>query len=109
MNISASIPLFIITALCEIGGGYLVWIWLREGKPFWYGILGGIILVLYGVVTTLQTSNFGRVYAAYGGVFIVMALLWAWKIDNFVPDKYDLIGALIVLVGVGIIYYTPRN
>jgi len=73
----------LLTGLCEIGGGYFVWLWLKEGKPFWYGLLGGFILVLYGVVATLQTSNFARVYATYGGVFIVMSLLWAYKFDNY--------------------------
>ena len=103
-----SIVLFVIAGLCEIGGGYLIWLWLKEGKPIYYGILGGIILFLYGVVATLQTSSFARVYATYGGVFIVMSLLWAYKMDNYVPDKYDVIGACIALLGVFIIYYTPR-
>lgn len=109
MNILQSISVFILAALCEIGGGYLVWLWLKQDKPLWYGITGGIILALYGVVATLQTSHFGRVYAAYGGIFIVMTLLWAWKFDNFIPDKYDLIGAAVVLIGAGIIYYAPRQ
>lgn len=103
-----SIPIFILAGLCEIGGGYLIWLWLKEGKPFWYGILGGFILALYGVVATLQASNFARVYATYGGVFIIMSLFWGIRFDNFTPDKYDLIGAGVVLLGVYIIYYTPR-
>ncbi len=109
MAILKSLPLFVLAALCEIGGGYLIWIWLKNDKPLWYGIAGGIIMVLYGVVATLQTAAFGRVYAAYGGFFVVISLLWAWKIDNFIPDKYDLIGVAIVLIGIGVIYYTPRN
>jgi small multidrug resistance family-3 protein len=64
---------------------------------------------VYGVVATLQPANFGRVYATYGGVFIVMSLLWAWKVDQFVPDRYDMIGALVALVGVAIIFYAPRS
>lgn len=104
-----SILVFILAGLCEIGGGYLVWQWMKEGKPLWYGILGGILLAGYGVVTTFQPAEFGRVYATYGGFFIVMALLWAWKVDGFRPDKYDFIGALIALIGVCIIYYAPRN
>lgn len=109
MGIIKSLSVFILAGFCEIGGGYLVWLWLKEGKPLWYGVLGGFILALYGVVATLQTANFGRVYAAYGGVFIVMALLWAWKVDNFKPDRYDLIGAMIALLGVCIIIYMPRK
>lgn len=104
-----SILVFLLAGLCEIGGGYLVWQWLKEDKPYWYGIAGGIILALYGVVATWQTESFGRVYAAYGGVFIIMAMLWAWWVDGFRPDKYDIIGAVIVLAGVGIIYFSPRS
>ncbi len=109
MPILKSILLFVLAGFCEIGGGYLIWIWLKEGKSFWYGLLGALILVLYGIVATLQTSSFARVYATYGGFFIVMSLFWAYKIDNFKPDKYDIIGALIALLGVGIIYYAPRH
>ena len=83
--------------------------WLKEDKPIWYGIAGGIILALYGVAATFQTANFGRVYSAYGGFFILLALLWSYKIDKVSPDKYDIIGALIVLIGVVVIYYTPRG
>ena len=109
MLIVKSMLVFILAGFCEIGGGYLVWLWLRESKPVWYGLLGGVILAIYGVVATLQPANFGRVYATYGGVFIVMSLLWAWKVDQFVPDRYDMIGALVALVGVAIIFYAPRS
>jgi len=109
MIILRSITIFILAGFCEIGGGYLIWLWLNEGKSFYYGILGGVILALYGVVATLQTANFARVYATYGGFFIVMSLLWAYKMDNYAPDKYDIIGALIALIGVVIIYYAPRT
>ena len=109
MGIIKSISIFILAGLCEIAGGYLVWLWLKEDKPLWYGIIGGIILALYGVVATWQTANFGRVYATYGGVFIVLALLWAWKVDGFKPDKYDIIGATIALMGACIIIYMPRD
>jgi small multidrug resistance family-3 protein len=108
MNVIKSISIFILAGFCEIGGGYLIWLWLKEGKPIYYGIVGGIILALYGVVATLQTSNFARVYATYGGIFIVMSLIWAYKMDNYHPDKYDIIGAVIALVGVSVIYYAPR-
>ncbi len=109
MLILKTIFIFIVAGLCEIGGGYLVWITIREGKSVWFAILGSAILILYGFVATLQTSNFARVYATYGGFFIVLSLLWAYKFDNFVPDKFDIIGTLIVLVGVAIIYYAPRS
>lgn len=109
MAILKSLSIFILAGLCEIGGGYLVWMWLKEDKPWWYGLIGGIILALYGVIATWQSADFGRVYAAYGGVFIVLALLWAWKVDGFKPDRYDVIGAAIALIGVCIILYMPRN
>ena len=109
MEIIKSLSIFILAGLCEIGGGYLIWLWLKEGKPLWYGIIGAIILIAYGIVATWQTANFGRVYATYGGVFIVLALLWAWKIDGFKPDKWDIIGASIALIGACIIIYMPRN
>jgi len=109
MKILNSIGIFLLAGLCEIGGGYLVWLWLRENKPLWVGILGGFILFSYGAVATLQTENFGRVYAAYGGIFIVMAILWGWKVDGVVPDRYDMIGGLIALIGMLVIMFAPRS
>jgi len=108
MAILKSVLIFILAGFCEIGGGYLIWGWLKEDKPFWYGILGGSVLILYGVVATLQTESFARVYATYGGFFIVMSLLGAMKFDHFTPDKFDILGAVIALIGVCIIYYAPR-
>jgi small multidrug resistance family-3 protein len=109
MAIIKSLFFFIVAGLFEIGGGYMVWLWLKQDKPVWYGITGGIILAAYGVVATAQTASFGRVYAAYGGIFIVLALLWAWKVDNFKPDRYDVIGAAVALIGACIIIYMPRS
>lgn len=109
LTLLKSLTLFIVAGLCEIGGGYLIWQWLKSDKPLWYGITGGLILVLYGVIATFQVANFGRVYAAYGGIFIIMALIWAWKVDGFHPDKWDIIGALIALIGACIIIYMPRE
>jgi small multidrug resistance family-3 protein len=108
-KIVASILIFILAGLCEIGGGYLIWLWLREQKHWWYGVVGGLILMLYGIVATLQPANFGRVYAAYGGVFIMLAILWGWKVDGVVPDRFDIIGGIISLIGMGIIMFAPRN
>ena len=103
-----SILIFLLAGLCEIGGGYLVWLWLKEGKPLSYGLAGALILVMYGVVATLQVASFARTYATYGGFFIVMSLLLAYKFDNFRPDKFDIIGASIALIGVCVIFYAPR-
>ncbi|HHT9106948.1 MAG TPA: YnfA family protein [Candidatus Wujingus californicus] len=108
MEIGKSVFFFILAGLCEIGGGYLVWLWLREGKSIWLGLLGAIVLIIYGVIPTFQPANFGRVYAAYGGVFIVLSILWGWQVDKIAPDKFDLIGGFIALIGVVIIMYLPR-
>lgn len=104
-----SLVFFALAGLLEIGGGYLVWLWLREQKPLYLGLLGAVSLALYGVVATFQPATFGRVYAAYGGVFIVMAVSWGWLVDGVRPDRYDLLGALIALLGVLVIMYAPRS
>jgi small multidrug resistance family-3 protein len=109
MEYLKSIFFFLVAGLCEIGGGYLIWLWLREGKGWEFAIIGAIVLVLYGIIPTLQPANFGRVYAAYGGIFIFMALLWGWQIDKITPDRFEIIGAAIALVGVFIIMYWPRS
>jgi len=109
MKVMLSVGIFILAGLCEIGGGYLVWLWLRDSKSWWIGLTGGLILMIYGVVATLQPENFGRVYAAYGGIFIAMAILWGWLVDGNVPDRYDLIGGFISLIGMGIIMFAPRS
>lgn len=109
MDYLRSIFFFVLAGLCEIGGGYLIWLWLREGKGWEFAVLGAIVLVLYGIIPTLQPANFGRVYAAYGGVFIFMALLWGWQVDRIVPDRFEIIGAVVALIGVFIIMYWPRQ
>ena len=109
MDYLKSIFFFVLAGLCEIGGGYLIWLWLREGKGWEFAVIGAVILVLYGIIPTLQPANFGRVYAAYGGIFIFMALLWGWQIDKISPDRFEIIGAAIALVGVLIIMYWPRG
>jgi small multidrug resistance family-3 protein len=108
MSVLKSLSIFVLAGLCEIGGGYLIWQYIKAEKPIWYGIAGGFALSIYGIIATWQSASFGRVYASYGGIFVVLSLLWAWKIDHFTPDRYDLLGALIVLIGVSIIYYAPR-
>lgn len=110
-TVARSVMLFLAAGLCEIAGGYLVWLWLRDHRTIWLGALGGLILFLYGVLPTLQpeTASFGRVYAAYGGVFVVMSLAWGWVVDGNEPDRYDLIGGGVALVGVAIIVYAPRS
>jgi len=102
------IALFFAAALLEIGGGYLVWTWIKKKKPWFFGLLGGLILFLYGVIPTLQPANFGRVYAAYGGIFIVSSIIWGAIIDKKSPDRYEIIGASITFIGALIIFFGPR-
>ena len=106
--IAKSLFYFFLAGLCEIAGGYLVWLWFREGKSIGLAIFGAMLLILYGIIPTLQPAHFGRVYAAYGGVFVVMALIWGWQVDGIAPDRFDLIGGTIVLMGVGVMMYWPR-
>ena len=101
-----SIALFIAAAIAEIGGAYLVWIAIKEHKGIAFLALGAMALTAYGVIAAYQPSNeFGRVLAAYGGVFIVGSLLWGIAFDGFAPDRADILGALICLLGVAVIMY----
>ena len=104
-----SILFFILAGLLEIGGGYLMWLWLREKWAWQIGALGAFVIVLYGVVPTFQPAGFGRVYAAYGGVFVVMSMVWGWLIDGVKPDFYDIAGAVLCVAGVAVIMYAPRG
>jgi small multidrug resistance family-3 protein len=108
-TVLSSLLLFVIAGLLEIGGGYLVWLWLRNDFSWTLGALGGFVLFLYGIVPTFQKTNFHRVYAAYGGVFIVMSVFWGWLIDGIMPDNYDVIGTIIAVIGILIIFYYPRK
>ena len=103
-----SVLLFVIAALFEIGGAYLVYKWIRNNKSLLFGLLGGIILFFYGVIQTFQVANFGRVYAAYGGIFVISTLIWGAIVDRKTPDKYEIIGMLTILLGVIIIFFVPR-
>jgi small multidrug resistance family-3 protein len=107
-SVARSIVLFVAAGLCEIGGGYLVWRWWREGAAWPMGTLGAMLLILYGIIPTFQPAPFGRVYAAYGGIFVLMSLMWARTVDGFAPDRFDIVGAALCLAGVGVMMYTPR-
>lgn len=105
-----AVLLFVVAGLAEIGGGYLVWLWLRESRPLWYGLAGSVILIAYGIIPTLQKfPSFGRVYAAYGGVFIVLAVLWGWLVDRKTPDLYTTGSSGICVIGVSVILWAPRH
>ncbi|MFZ4669449.1 MAG: YnfA family protein [Microthrixaceae bacterium] len=104
-----TIILFVIAALAEIGGAWLVWQGVREGRGLRWVAGGFVALAVYGLVASRQPdNNFGRVLAAYGGVFVVGSLLWGVVVDGFRPDRWDAVGAAICLVGVGVIMFGPR-
>ena len=109
MDTLRSVALFIAAAIAEIGGAWLIWQGVREHRGWiWIGA-GVIALGLYGFVATLQPDpNFGRILAAYGGVFVAGSLVWGMIFDGFRPDRYDIAGALMCLIGVAVIMYSPR-
>jgi small multidrug resistance family-3 protein len=104
-----SIALFAVAAVAEIGGAYLMWQAIKEGRGLLFALAGAAALAGYGAVAALQPdAHFGRVLAAYGGVFIIGSLLWAMAFDGFRPDRFDVAGAAVCLVGVAVIMYAPR-
>lgn len=110
MLIARSIALFVLAALAEIGGAWLIWQGVREHRGAAFIGAGIVALGLYGFVATLQTdTHFGRILAAYGGIFVAGSLAWGVVFDRFRPDRWDLIGATICLIGVAVIMYVPRG
>ena len=110
MSVLRSIALFLLAALAEIGGAWLVWQGVREHRGLLFAGAGVVALGAYGFVATLQPdANFGRILAAYGGVFVAGSLVWGMLVDGFRPDRWDLIGAALCLTGVAVIMYAPRT
>jgi len=110
MLVAKSILLFGAAAVLEIGGAWLVWQGVREHRGWTWVGLGAVALGAYGFIATLQPdAHFGRILAAYGGVFVAGSLLWGMALDGFRPDRWDVIGALVCLAGVGVIMYMPRG
>lgn len=109
MSIAKTAILFALAAVAEIGGAWLIWQAVREDKAWWWAGLGIVALGAYGFIAAMQAdANFGRVLAAYGGVFIAGSLVWGMIFDKFTPDRWDVIGALVALAGVTIIMFAPR-
>jgi small multidrug resistance family-3 protein len=105
-----SVALFVLAAVLEIGGAWLIWQGVREHRGIGWMGAGIVALGLYGFVATLQPdADFGRILAAYGGVFVAGSLLWGMVADGYRPDRFDIIGAVVCLVGVGVIMYAPRG
>nr|WP_196791184.1 YnfA family protein [Motilibacter aurantiacus] len=110
VTFARSVALFALAAVAEIGGCWMVWQGVREHRGLLWAGAGVIALGLYGFVATLQEdASFGRVLAAYGGVFVAGSLAWAMAFDGYRPDRYDVLGALVCLGGVGLIMYAPRG
>lgn len=104
-----SLIYFLLAALCEIGGAYLVWQWQRMGRSVWWVLPAIALIFLYALVQTAQAFSFGRAFAAYGAVFIATALLWGWWVDGHAPDRWDWLGSGICLLGAAIILWMPRS
>lgn len=104
-----TIFLFLITAIAEIVGCYLPYLWLREGKSAWLLLPGAVSLMLFAWLLSLHPTAAGRVYAAYGGVYIFVAILWLWLVDGIKPTLWDMVGATVALLGMLIIMFAPRN
>ena len=110
MVVSKVALLFLLAGLAEIGGGWLVWQAAREGKPWWWAILGSVVLVGYGVIPTFQPlSDFGRLYAVYGGIFIGLSYGWGVLVDDMRVDKGDVIGSALALAGICVALFWPRS
>ncbi|XP_024544171.1 uncharacterized protein LOC112351108 [Selaginella moellendorffii] len=107
-GVALAILLFIVAGICEVGGGWLVWKWRREGWSWAFFILGSILLVVYGIIPTLQRQTFARTYAAYGGFFIVLSLVWGWITEGARPDVWDVVGSIVALIGVSMIMFARR-
>ncbi|WP_417594766.1 YnfA family protein [Oceanospirillum sp.] len=104
-----TVGLFLVTALAEIVGCYLPYLWLREGKSIWLLVPAALSLAVFAWLLTLHPTASGRVYAAYGGVYIFMAILWLWAVDGIRPTVWDLVGTAVALLGMAIIMFAPRS
>lgn len=110
MIVARSLALFVLAAIAEIGGAYLVWQAVRDDRGWLVGLAGAVALGLYGVIAACQPEDdFGRVFAAYGGIFIAGSLIWGAVFEGFRPDRWDITGALICLGGMAVIMFGPRS
>lgn len=101
--------LFLITAIAEIVGCYLPYLWLKHDKSVWLLVPAALSLALFAWLLSLHPTAAGRVYAAYGGVYIVVAVLWLWVVDGIKPTTWDIVGAFVALLGMAIIMFAPKN
>ncbi len=103
------VALFVLTAVAEILGCYLPYLWLKQDKSPWLLIPAAISLAFFAWLLTLHPTAAGRVYAAYGGVYILVAVLWLWGVDGIKPTVWDAVGASVAFIGMAIIMFAPRN
>jgi small multidrug resistance family-3 protein len=103
-----TVSLFVLTAIAEIAGCYLPYLWLRQGKSVWLLVPGALSLALFAWLLSLHPTAAGRTYAAYGGVYVSVAIFWLWWIDGVRPDRWDLVGAAVTLIGMSIIAFGPH-
>ena len=108
MEVVPTLGVFFFAALLEIAGGYLVWKWLHDHKGKILGLVGALILFSYGIIMTIQPADFGKVYASYGGIFVVSSIIWGNFVDKKKPDRFEIIGSVVVLLGVIVMFYFPR-
>ncbi len=109
MEVAKTFGLFVLTALAEIIGCYLPYLWLKEGRSVWLLVPAALSLMIFVWLLTLHPQAAGRVYAAYGGVYVAVALLWLWAVDSIRPTTTDLVGAGVCLLGMAIILFAPRS
>ncbi len=100
--------LYVLTAIAEIVGCYLPWLWLQQRAPVWVLLPAAASLALFVWLLTLHPAASGRVYAAYGGVYVATALVWLWWVDGIAPTRWDLLGAGLALAGMAVIVWAPR-
>lgn len=108
MMIAKTIALFVVTAVAEIVGCYLPFLWLRQGRPAWYLAPAAVSLAGFAWLLSLHPTGAGRTYAAYGGVYVTVAVFWMWLVEKQKPDRWDLIGSSIALIGMAVIVLGPR-
>lgn len=104
-----TVGLYLVTALAEIVGCYLPYLWLREGKTIWLLVPAALSLAAFAWLLSLHPTAAGRVYAAYGGVYVCMAIIWLWAVDGVRPTVWDLVGSAVALLGMAIIMFAPRS
>lgn len=108
MTVAATVGLYLLTAIAEIVGCYLPWLWLKKNAPVWVLLPAALSLALFAWLLTLHPSASGRVYAAYGGMYVAVAIGWLWVVDGVRPTMWDLLGSAVALAGMAIIAFAPR-